>query len=296
MIVLSISLFKILEADWFRLGLPILLIVLFGIPHGATDHLADNYSKSGRFSSSVSFGFLLHYLSPIAIYGLLWWLLPTFSLIFFLAISAYHFGETQIMASFKCDKKLGSLLYFSWGSLLLAALFLFHPNDTYVYLKEVVSVINTELITSVAEIVFISASVIFVGSSAYLFYSKNLDAKNTGLILLDTFLLITLIWQTDLLYGFAIFFACWHSYDAILLQIEGFKQVKQSFDMKSFYKYASPFTAISLVALAVLFYLFINYQLAINLAMVFFIFISVITLPHMLTIRDFYDKLMAKAQ
>ncbi len=296
MIVLSISLFKILEVDWFRLGLPILLIVLFGIPHGATDHLADNYSKFGRFSSSVSFRFLLHYLSPIAIYVLLWWWFPTLSLIFFLAISAYHFGETQIMSSFSHDKKLGPLLYLSWGSLLLAALFLFHPNETYTYLKEVVSFIDTTLITNIALVVMISSFVIFLSSGAFLFFSNNLEARKMGLMLFDTALLLILIWQTNLLYGFAIFFALWHSYDAILLQIEGFKQVKKSFDMKSFYKYASPFTAISLVALAALFYLFINYELPINLVMVFFIFISVITLPHMLTIRGFYDKLMAKAQ
>jgi len=288
--LLGVVSYNFLEAEWYRLGLPIILIIAFGIPHGATDHLANNYTKSGKFSTAVSGQFLIGYLSPIILYTLVWLLAPQLSLVFFLAISAYHFGETQIMASLKSNSKF-TWLYASWGGFLLSILFFLNPEETQLYLNEIIGFNNAQIIESGAAVLCIVFFLGFFISSILLYRNRKINIKQIIYLLSDTLILCSLLWFTDLLFGFAIFFACWHSYDAILLQVKGFRKVKPNFNFKQFYFYAAPFTIISLLALSIIFYLFINYELPLNPVMLFFVFISVITLPHMLTIKQYYNRI-----
>lgn len=289
---MSVTLFQLIEVEWFKFGAAAILVIIFGIPHGATDHLASNFASSGKFSASVSFQFLLKYLSPIAVYALLWWWLPQFSLLIFLIVSAYHFGETQIMSIPKAEvRNIG--LYFSWGSLLLSVLFWLNPEETRTYLREIISINSIGYIKDIAFVLLIISSLFVLIMSGWLYFKKQLTTKQLIFLIVDTLLLFVLFKYTNLLFGFAVFFGFWHSYDAILLQIQGFRKAESHFGFKDFYKYATPFTLISLVGLVLLLYLFINYELPVNLVMVFFIFISVITLPHMLTIKDFYKNVLS---
>lgn len=288
--LLGVVSYNFLEVEWFRLGLPIMLIIAFGIPHGATDHLANNFTKTGKFSTVVSRQFLIGYLSPIVLYTLVWLLAPQLSLVVFLAISAYHFGETQIMASLKSNSKF-TWLYASWGGFLLSILFFLNPEETQLYLNEIIGFNKAQIIKRGAAMLCMIFSIGFILSSFLLYKNRKINTKQIIHLLLDTFFLCSLLWFTDLLFGFAIFFACWHSYDAILLQITGFKEVKPNFNFKQFYFYAAPFTIISLLALSIIFYLFINYEIPLNPVMLFFVFISVITLPHMLTIKQYYNRI-----
>ena len=74
----------------------IFFIVTTGIPHGAIDHLVEKETLK-RENKIFGFNFfLLKYLLYILFYGLMWYFLPSMSLLFFLIISAEHFGETDI--------------------------------------------------------------------------------------------------------------------------------------------------------------------------------------------------------
>ena len=67
-------------------------IMFFGVPHGAIDHKIHL-----KFSKKSSVGkFILIYVS-VGLAFLLWWLLmPLKALLFFIILSAYHFGQELI--------------------------------------------------------------------------------------------------------------------------------------------------------------------------------------------------------
>ena len=67
-----------------------LFILLIGIPHGAIDHIL-LFRK--REMSQLTFYSI--YLGLIVGFIILWHITPIFSLLFFLLISAFHFGESQ---------------------------------------------------------------------------------------------------------------------------------------------------------------------------------------------------------
>ena len=67
-----------------------LLILLFGVPHGAIDHVL--FFKMRNISQLK---FYCVYLGLIGLFLLFWLYQPLWSFIFFLFLSAFHFGESQ---------------------------------------------------------------------------------------------------------------------------------------------------------------------------------------------------------
>jgi Brp/Blh family beta-carotene 15,15'-monooxygenase len=72
-----------------------LLIVFTGIPHGAVDHLVEARNRSLHEQKFLLPRFLFIYVLQMAVYGLLWYLFPALSLLLFLILSAWHFGESD---------------------------------------------------------------------------------------------------------------------------------------------------------------------------------------------------------
>ena len=77
-----------------------LLISLIGIPHGAIDNviLQSEYKMS-------KFKFYGLYILSIVLYTLMWFILPIYAFLLFLLISAYHFGESQLVNHLSKIKK-----------------------------------------------------------------------------------------------------------------------------------------------------------------------------------------------
>jgi len=117
----------------WQLGVFILLMVLTGIPHGATDHVVHQYvSGEGNENDNTArkekgyrqYGrFLLVYLGIIAAYSLLWFWLPKLCLAIFLLMSFYHFGQSQLYYLKLAEKSLLKImLYLSWGALIIGSI------------------------------------------------------------------------------------------------------------------------------------------------------------------------------
>ena len=85
-----------------------ILILLLGIPHGAIDHVL--FFKKRKMSQ---FKFYSIYLGLSLLFVILWHILPITSLILFLLISAFHFGESQF-ADVYFKKPMKYLFYFFW--------------------------------------------------------------------------------------------------------------------------------------------------------------------------------------
>lgn len=104
-------------ASWSVLGLGMLWR---GIPHGALD--AHYLRRTGERIVP----FILRYVAIMAMVGVLWWWLPGLSLMLFILISMWHFGQTDLR-EWRMDHPMANLL---WGLALFAILLGFHPQET----------------------------------------------------------------------------------------------------------------------------------------------------------------------
>lgn len=104
------------------------LLLVAGIPHGALDHLIER-ERSARLGQPFSLlRFIAQYLLMIAVYGVGWLFFPVLSLVVFLVISAWHFGETDIEKA--PATAAWSLTRFVAGGFILAFILLTHPAET----------------------------------------------------------------------------------------------------------------------------------------------------------------------
>jgi len=68
----------------------ILVLILFGVPHGALDLYIDQHLHKSDSNQKI---FLLKYIGNIVAYALVWYFFPIAALVIFILITAYHFGE-----------------------------------------------------------------------------------------------------------------------------------------------------------------------------------------------------------
>ena len=125
----------------------IALVSLFGIPHGSIDHVL--YVSKMKSSKLFFYSF---YFGLIFLYVLLWLYFPVISFIFFLLLSAYHFGESQLYKFNLKNKLITHFTYLSWGASVVFSFF-FYNIDELVFLSNsyedtrvLLSKINLDLI------------------------------------------------------------------------------------------------------------------------------------------------------
>ena len=100
-----------------------ILILLLGIPHGAIDHVL--FFKKRKMSQLKFYS----YISGISfLFVILWHILPVISLILFLLISAFHFGESQFADIF-FKKSLRFIFYFFWDYVYLSTLMYYNEMN-----------------------------------------------------------------------------------------------------------------------------------------------------------------------
>jgi Brp/Blh family beta-carotene 15,15'-monooxygenase len=76
-----------------HLILLIILLPIFGVPHGALDYPLAKQFLFPHLGQSWPYIFLAGYLLVMAIVLIVWWFYPTFSFIAFLTLTLYHFGS-----------------------------------------------------------------------------------------------------------------------------------------------------------------------------------------------------------
>jgi Brp/Blh family beta-carotene 15,15'-monooxygenase len=72
-----------------------ILLTVVGIPHGAVDHLVEAKSQLGARRPFSLHRFLGLYVLQMTVYAALWLVFPAVSLLLFLLLSAWHFGESD---------------------------------------------------------------------------------------------------------------------------------------------------------------------------------------------------------
>lgn len=106
-------------ARWISGGMATIGLILVGIPHGALDVL----THSDRTKPKTPLIYIAKYLAAIGLVLMGWMLMPTFTLIGFLLLSAWHFGQ----ADFELwSVKRGGMI---WGLFVLGTILGWHLDE-----------------------------------------------------------------------------------------------------------------------------------------------------------------------
>jgi len=263
-----------------------------GLPHGATDHLVFQNSSQKLHGKQFWIRFLGRYFLLMGIYTCVWLLFPGISLLIFLLMSFFHFGQSEffyIQSSEKHPLKL--LLYFSWGALILLSILHFNFGQSIALIGEIIP------FESEIQQFWMAYGNIFLASFAVItFFCLLYFLVKRAISTFDLYIEIGLIaffiftfYYANLLISFVIYFGLWHAVKAIYFELRAFEQEKRV-GLKKFIWAAIPFTLLSVLGIGLLMFISSWTSTIVSPLMLFFIVISVLTLPHMTFMAGLYQK------
>jgi Brp/Blh family beta-carotene 15,15'-monooxygenase len=187
-----------------------ILIFSIGILHGANDI---QILKKVELNSSSFYKLFILYLLTVLAVGLLFFLLPKLALLIFVLISGYHFGE-QHFHGLKIKQRILKYLFFgAYGlSILLALLYTNAVSASEIILQIAdIEVTQRHLLTGM----LISVWILVISAFVLIYQGILQNWVNELLYLL---LFYVLFQNSSLIWGFAIYFAIWHSLPSLLDQ------------------------------------------------------------------------------
>ena len=251
--------------DLILLVVPLVLIALLGIPHGALDgYVIKSVSRNTR--DSIVFFACYVLLAALSIGS--WLLYPTAAMLSFLAISVLHFGRSDV-AKQPYARPLLAIL--ARGGLWVIALPIIQwqtAESMFAHLQTDTEKVHGAL--SIAMVPWV------VGSMAHLLAESRHGHRRVcseWLIGLLTVLLLPVLW------AFCVYFCGWH------VRRHMARVLSYSADAKQASRSMLAFTALTLSIAASLYLLFFQ-QVEIESAVltVFFVGLFAVTVPHMILI------------
>ncbi len=268
-------------------------MLITGIPHGAIDHLVDEQNElhlKKKFSMSV---FLKKYLGKMLIYGLIWWFFPIIAITIFMGISAFHFGETDLLSLPK-NTKIEKFLFLTYGWLVLNILFYTHLPEVIDILKSLPNFLDS--FTNVLILLMGEYKIAYFSVCSILFLLTALeftmDKKNIIpflSILVQGLFIVLICSNLPFLLAFAFYFGIWHS----LLCFQSIRQyVIDKQEKYAWKKLAKKAVLFSLIAIFGIFFFIIIanfYKQTSSLLFWLFIGIAILTAPHMTVMSTMFN-------
>ena len=245
------------------LGYGFLLVGLIavGIPHGAVDHLIE----IGKWESRKVPMFIIKYLMLSALMGICWYFFADAALLIFILYSAWHFGQADGELW-----KFNRAISFLWGAFLLLYILGTHTVETNTILQ---SIGATEFLFSLPSWIVFPWLIWSLIQKKYAFT-------------------ITLLWlsvstQLPLLLAFGLYFIGQHS-------LTSWKHISTTLNQsnRNIWFHSLPFQIGAWLILIAFFYLWpteglYNFEMLDKFG-IFFIFISCISFPHVITMNMLY--------
>jgi beta-carotene 15,15'-dioxygenase len=268
-----------------QIGFFAFFILFTGIPHGAIDHLVEKETAERQRKGFNLLVFLSKYMLTMLFYAILWFFLPSFSLLFFLLISAWHFGETDIEKA--PSKLLWNATRFMFGCFVLSWILLFHAMEVTPILERI-SQNNANVMTIwkfFVEFKGAFLTVLVAGTGIFFYLAKQ---KNTLFIdemrYCRLIAIIALTYFLPLLPAFGLYFGGWHALCSFE-NIHGYLQstkggISQESILKTWSKTLG-FTLLAVSFLAFAIWYWLTYYQTWDALPLLFIFLSLITLPHL---------------
>jgi len=247
------------------------LVLTIGILHGANDILI--LSKNEK-DLRRKIKFLVIYLGIILLAIITYFLSPFLSILIFIGISSYHFGEEHLSEKISINLLFNSVFYFLYGLTIFLLLFLSSINEVNDILTELVGkTFNFQLL----KYALILSILLLLTGSLFIYYKNKEKSKFLLLELFYIFLLFLIFKTNTLIYGFAIYFIFWHSLPSILNQIY---YLSENFSRESIFSYvkkAFVYWLASILSLLILFKYNSNLDL---FSTVLFVLLFAVTAPH----------------
>lgn len=265
------------------------MIVLIGIPHGATDYLIFQQLSRPLWGSREMTRFYINYMLLMAGYALLWWLLPAASLLLFLGISVYHFGQSNWNYIAFRTKAEATGTHLLWGSFVLFVPILWHYEAAAPIISSIVNAPAPYIAKPWREAASIVLLVLNLWLCIYYFIQSRITRKEFIDEVVNLSALALLLINLPLLLGFAIYFVCWHSLSSMMDQIRFFRKQAHAYSIRQYIKNALPLSLAAISSLVAFALLQMKMDIPLNIGIVF-VFISVVTLPHMILIDQLYQE------
>lgn len=274
-------------------------ILIAGIPHGALDHIVAKQNSSLQHRPFSSTNFYLTYLSRMALYGICWYFFPSFALLLFIVLSAFHFGETDLPLPVSIHKRSAIVLQTNYGLLIVLVLLLTHSQevlsiltiiekDNTVFLSVIFKPLNSILI------IFITLSFLIL-NFLWQYRSHRLSPERYIKIAFRTILILGIIVYLPLPLAFAFYFGCWHS----LQSLENIRQHlsnsgSEHISFAHLLQKCIPFSLVAFIGIGILTFLATYLKTESVFLFFFFVGIAILTAPHLEVMSDMYGHLRKK--
>ncbi len=249
--------------SWLLLGIGFFTV---GLSHGALDHI----TQKANINAKEYTYFIVNYLIKSALIGSVWLVFPSLALIIFILYSAWHFGQ----ADYQEWKLKYGLQSFLWGLISLLIILLFHFDELDLFLLQIpdLQAVNT--------INHISHNQLFMYQIGIVILGLILALLNKSKLMALTLIYLMLSSMLPLLLSFGIYFVGQHS-------MHGWKHLKHGLNetLPNLLIKALPFTLGGIIVI-----LFFMLYFSVNYIGVFFIVLSCLSMPHVLSMNYFYSK------
>jgi beta-carotene 15,15'-dioxygenase len=270
-----------------QLAVASVLILAFGIPHGAIDHVL--FFKKNTASQLKFYG---AYLGLILLFLVGWLVEPLWSFVFFLVLSAFHFGESQLNDLKLKRAFLRPVLFLTWGLTLLLTLIYYNTAELIGYtgfFKDTAvfqAVYQYELLSEA----FIALNALTVAMLFVFIQRGSFDWNRLG----GELFLLALIHLTFFLFpfiiGFTMYFVVLHSLRVMSQEFQFLKKEKDAFSLRDFLRLLMPYSLLSVFFTMVTFWLSWIDFIPVSIPLLALIIISTITLPHAVVMHLFYKQ------
>ncbi len=255
------------------------MILILGVSHGALD----NFRGKNLFQPILKKNwFILFYpgyilLSLIVIFC--WTIFPTITLLLFLIIASYHFGEEDLRFFFESKGYFFYFVSFLKGSLIITLSFHYSHETTAVFFEYLmVPKIEYEKLTEFKSLLF-SANLIFLIIG--LIYLLRKQINKLVLILFEIIFILLSFIYLPLILAFSMYFCFLHSSKHIVGLAKELDSLNIKNGFKLFIVKATPLTLLT-AFFAFLSLYFLDQNINENIIKVIFIGLASLTLPHIL--------------
>lgn len=231
----------------------------------------------------------------MALYTIVWLFFPGISLALFLGLSFYHFGQSQLAHIHLPEKSiLKRSVYFSWGMFLLLALIGLNWSESSIILEGLGAYPGKAWLNNITPGAYyaflLTLLLVNIGILGYVWAKSYMPTQRLAWELGVLFLLFGLCYYCPLKVAFTIYFTLWHAPQAMQAEMVSLRQVYPDFNWRKFFIKALPFSLISFIGIGLLIWVAFLWQSQISPYLLFFISISILTLPHMLVMESVYAK------
>ena len=261
----------------------LLLILTIGVSHGSLDHIKGKKLLNILNIKKISIFYFSYIFLAISVI-VIWTVIPSISLIFFLIIASFHFGKEDTQFLINKNSYLNQLLFFFKGILIIFAPMFFHFNETVAIFKFLL--VDNEIFYSTLGFIennkILPLGIILSTLSCIYLFLKEFEIKKFT-IFLDYFSIIILNYYLSPLIAFTIYFCFLHSIRHSITLVYEIDKNDFNNGLKMFVKKSLPLTTLTVIFCLIALYLLNNsYDLNSSILKIIFIGLASLTFPHIL--------------